>query len=107
MKRQFLFIFSALMVGLPALAVADVDALMKGCNDCHGDNGVSQWSDVPSIAGLPEFVHSDALYIFKDGEDFASLRKQGIELLKVFHSQVKPQKIVGVEVPFSVKIPGP
>ena len=26
------------------------------------------WSDVPTIAGIPEFVHSDALYIFRDGD---------------------------------------
>ena len=66
MKRKLLSIFSALMLALPGLASADVDALMQGCNDCHGDNGVSQWSDVPSIAGLPEFVHSDQLYTWQD-----------------------------------------
>ena len=54
------------MIGLPAIASADVDALMKGCNDCHGNNGVSQSSDVPTIAGLAEFVHVDALYIYQD-----------------------------------------
>ena len=41
MKRQILSIFSALMIVLPGLAAADVEALMQGCNDCHGDNGVS------------------------------------------------------------------
>ena len=66
MKRQILYIFSVLTLGLPGLAAADLDAMMQGCNDCHGDNGVSQWSDVPSIAGLPEFVHADALYIFQE-----------------------------------------
>lgn len=66
MKRQILFIISALGLGLPALASADVAALMEDCNGCHGDNGVSQWSDMPSIAGIPEFVLSDALYIYQD-----------------------------------------
>ncbi len=66
MKRYFFFVFSVLMVGVPAIASADVDALMQGCNDCHGNNGVSQWSDVPTIAGLAEFVHVDALYIYQD-----------------------------------------
>jgi sulfide dehydrogenase cytochrome subunit len=66
MKRQFYFVFLALTLGIPALAVADVDALMEGCNGCHGDNGVSQSSDVPTIAGIPEFVHVDALYIYQD-----------------------------------------
>jgi len=49
-----------------ASAVADVNATAETCNGCHGDNGVSQWSDVPTIAGVPEFVHSDALYLFRD-----------------------------------------
>jgi len=47
---------------------ADVDAIAQNCNGCHGDNGVSQWSDVPTIAGVPEFVQSDALYLFRDGD---------------------------------------
>ncbi len=66
MKRFILFAFSALTLGLPALAAADLDALMQDCNGCHGDNGVSQWSDVPTIAGLAELVHVDALYIYQD-----------------------------------------
>ncbi len=66
MKRQILVIFSVLTIGFPALAAADVDALMQDCNGCHGDNGVSQWSDMPSIAGIPEFVIADALYIYQD-----------------------------------------
>jgi CRISPR/Cas system-associated exonuclease Cas4 (RecB family) len=51
-----------------------------------------------------QILNSQVEIIFKDGEDFASLRKQGAELLKVFLAEVKPQKIVGIEVPFSVKI---
>lgn len=66
MKRQFFFLLSVLTFGIPALASADVDALMENCNGCHGDNGVSQWSDVPTIAGLAEFVHVDALFIYQD-----------------------------------------
>ena len=60
-----------LSAGILSLAFAsanagDLNAMMKGCNDCHGDNGVSQWTDVPTIAGLAEFVHVDALYVYKD-----------------------------------------
>ena len=66
MKRHFFFVLSILMIGFPALASADVDAIMQDCNGCHGDNGVSQWSDVPTIAGLAEFVHVDALYIYQE-----------------------------------------
>ena len=60
---------SIVLLIAPALGMsADLDALMENCNGCHGDNGVSQWTDIPTIAGLVEFVHSDALYIYKDGE---------------------------------------
>ena len=58
-------VFSLSMAGAMA---GDLDAIVADCNGCHGDDGVSQWTDVPSIAGIPEFVHSDALYIYRDEE---------------------------------------
>lgn len=66
MKRQLFLIFSVVGLGIPAFAAADIDALMENCNGCHGADGVSQWSDMPSIAGIPEFVLADALYIYQD-----------------------------------------
>ena len=48
-------------------AAQDLDAIVEDCNGCHGDDGVSQWTDVPTIAGMPEFTHADALYYFRDG----------------------------------------
>jgi sulfide dehydrogenase cytochrome subunit len=66
MKRHLFLILSIVGLGLPALASADIAAMMEDCNGCHGDNGVSQWSDVPSIAGLPEFVLADYLYVYQD-----------------------------------------
>ena len=66
MKRQLFLIFSVVGLSIPALATADIDALMADCNGCHGDGGVSQWTDMPSIAGIPEFVLADALYIYQD-----------------------------------------
>jgi len=47
---------------------ADLESVVQDCNGCHGDDGVSQWTDIPTIAGVPEFVHADALYIFRDGD---------------------------------------
>ena len=44
----------------------DFDAIVEDCNGCHGDDGVSQWTDMPTIAGMPEFVHADALFIYRD-----------------------------------------
>lgn len=59
----------ALMLLLPlatSAALADVSAIAEDCDGCHGDNGVSQWNDVPTIAGIDAFVHSDALYVYRD-----------------------------------------
>ena len=41
---------------------------IASCNGCHGDDGVSQWNDMPTIAGIDAFVHSDALYAYRDEE---------------------------------------
>jgi len=68
-NRNINCVFVILLLLAANSGVADeIEALMKQCNDCHGDQGVSQWSDVPTIAGLAEFVHADALYIYRDKE---------------------------------------
>ena len=64
-KYLFLFIMT---VFSSVAAAAGVDALMNGCNDCHGDNGVSQSNSVPTIAGIDAFGHADALYMYRDEE---------------------------------------
>ncbi len=51
-----------------AASAADLDATIKNCNDCHGDNGVSQWDDMPTISGIDAFTHADALYAYRDEE---------------------------------------
>ena len=47
-------------------AVAEFDAIIEDCNACHGDDGVSQWDDMPTIAGIDAFAHSEALYVYRD-----------------------------------------
>jgi sulfide dehydrogenase cytochrome subunit len=66
--KRLISIAISLTLGLFASAsmAADLDAMVQDCNGCHGDDGVSQWTDVPTIAGIDAFVHSDALYIFRD-----------------------------------------
>ena len=44
----------------------EIDALVAICDGCHGINGVSEWADMPSIAGISEFVHGDALIAYQD-----------------------------------------
>lgn len=69
MKRLTIYLAAALfsMTFSPTNA-GDIDTMMQDCNDCHGPGGVSQSSDIPSLAGFPEFVHADALYIYRDNE---------------------------------------
>jgi len=54
MKRQLFLIFSVVGLGIPALAAADVDAIMENCNGCHGDNGQGGRVD--------EDVHGDSAH---------------------------------------------
>jgi len=42
---------------------------------------------------------------YKEGENLESLREQGKALLKLFHAEINPQKIMAVEFPFNVKVP--
>jgi len=41
----------------------------------------------------------------KEDETLGTLREQGIQLLKLFCQEIRPQKIAGVEVPFSISVP--
>jgi len=66
MQHTVIALISAVAMPIAANA-ADINALTGDCNGCHGDNGVSQWNDVPTIAGVPEYVQADALYLFRDG----------------------------------------
>ncbi len=66
MKKTYVWstVLSVLLCG-PALS-AEVDSIIEKCNDCHGDQGASLWNDVPTIAGIDAYVHSEALYIYRD-----------------------------------------
>ena len=66
--KRLISIAISLTLGLFASVsmAGDLEAAVENCNGCHGDDGVSQSTDVPTIAGIPEFVHADALYIFRD-----------------------------------------
>jgi sulfide dehydrogenase cytochrome subunit len=66
MQRELVLPLCLVMcLGGPAIA-GELDVQIENCNSCHGENGVSQWSDVPTIAGIDAFVHSEALYIYRD-----------------------------------------
>lgn len=66
MKVKAFTVFAFLMIAGSGIAAADVGAITANCNGCHGDGGVSQWPDVPTIAGMPAVVQEDALFIYAD-----------------------------------------
>ena len=67
MKRVTPYFAAALFfMSASAVNAGDLETLIQDCNGCHGDNGISQWTDVPTIGGYPEFVHVDALYVYQD-----------------------------------------
>jgi len=69
MKRMPIYFTSLFLIfAASSSGATDLDALVDGCNGCHGDNGVSQWPDVPTIAGIDAFGHADALFLFRDEE---------------------------------------
>ncbi len=45
------------------------------CNDCHGENGVSEESDVPTIAGLSAATITDMLFAYVDETRLAKKSK--------------------------------
>ena len=43
---------AALLAGALSMttAAADLESIVEGCDGCHGTNGVSQWTDVPTLS---------------------------------------------------------
>ena len=62
---RLLFI-AMILISAQATVAGDIGEIVASCDGCHGDDGVSQWTDVPTIAGIDAFVHSDALYVYRD-----------------------------------------
>ncbi len=60
-------LFVALLIACSLKSQAADPALVESCDGCHGTDGVSQWDDVPTIAGIDPFVHSDALWAYAEG----------------------------------------
>jgi len=72
MRRQFAFLaFTALALSLAIpFAQADVaagKAKAEICAGCHGDNGISQTENIPSIAGQPDQYVQWQLMFFRAG----------------------------------------
>lgn len=64
---RFIAVLTSLLVASVAVA-ADLGEMVANCDGCHGENGVSQWEDVPTIGGIDAFTHADALFVYRDEE---------------------------------------
>lgn len=51
---------------LTPLAYADVLDDIEQCNNCHGKDGVSTESDVPTIAGVSPFIIEEYMFEYRD-----------------------------------------
>ena len=51
---------------LASLAGAQPTELINDCDSCHGENGISAESDVPTIGGVSAFVIEDYMFLFAD-----------------------------------------
>lgn len=61
--------FGVLVCGaflLCPLAGAEVSEIADQCDKCHGGNGVSTESDVPSIAGISPFIIEEYMLEYRD-----------------------------------------
>ena len=74
MRRQFLrFVLcaTAIAAAMPATSyAADLEAGKKKaelCTGCHGDNGISQTENIPSLAGQPDQFIQWQLVFFRSG----------------------------------------
>lgn len=59
-----------LVFGLAGPAAADLKVFPERkatCEGCHGENGVSETPEIPSLAGLPEYYALLQLVEFRDG----------------------------------------
>lgn len=63
-------------VAAPALAVGDISILARTCNNCHGLNGVSAGTSMPSIGGLPRTYLAKVMKEWKyDKRDAATMNR--------------------------------
>ncbi len=59
---------AVLLFSAASLAGAqDAAAPIKMCVGCHGEDGISKQDFIPTIAGLPAFVHADDLHAYREG----------------------------------------
>lgn len=61
-----LLIGGSVLVG--SLAHAQSADIIAGCDSCHGENGISMESDVPTVGGVSAFVIEDYMLLYRNEE---------------------------------------
>ncbi|WP_298106737.1 c-type cytochrome [Bradyrhizobium sp.] len=106
MRRFFLSVFCAAAWSIASTAsspAADMEAVKKKaelCATCHGENGISQTENVPSLAGQPDQFIQWQLVFFRSGsrksEQMQSiveqLDNQDIRNLGAYFASLTPPK---------------
>lgn len=62
--KNIIGLILALSIGGLSTSASEV---IKGCADCHGENGISTEADIPTIAGASEAYLSDTMLAYKEG----------------------------------------
>ena len=59
-------ILAATMLIAGRASAVDVDTLAKNCASCHGKDGASSESTIPSIGGISDFYMIDTMAVYRD-----------------------------------------
>ncbi|MDJ0928340.1 MAG: cytochrome c-553 [Gammaproteobacteria bacterium] len=65
-KPSLRYLFAALLLAVTGSSDADLASMIEDCDGCHGTDGISQWTDMPTIAGASVFLLSDDMYFYRD-----------------------------------------
>lgn len=65
-KLRNLLVFLSAVFLLAPLASAEIQDIVEQCNDCHGEDGVSTESDIPTIAGASAFVLEENMFQYRE-----------------------------------------
>src|SRR5690242_14292325 len=66
-KTSIALTLGAALVGVPLTHAADVKEKAETCKACHGENGISQMDNIPSLAGqLDQYIQWQLVY-FRSG----------------------------------------
>jgi cytochrome c553 len=96
-------IFIAAMIAPPLAYAADVEAgkaKAEVCAGCHGENGISQTENIPSLAGQPDMFVQWQLVFFRAGARkneqmqpvVADITNEDVRNLGAYFAQLTPAK---------------